>query len=698
MTDFSKYLDSLVLVLDDSKSLLRLIYEDHLSEKVLLDYPDCNLGNIPSPPNSLNISPNSEVLRLLGYSNTFPQFTDKDILYKDKFLGKKLKQSLAYIDKIVNRISSPVSKVLITGDVNSGKSTFINAFFGIDLLPTDQQPCTQAFCEIDFEEGSENSQVHAIMDYEKYDPSDESTFYKHDIDTFKTLVQDSSCQYQIFKIFLNKSFCETTQIFTHIPTSSINNMNLVLIDSPGLNSDLFKTFSLYTKQADIDVIVFLINAANHLTLSAREFLEKASQEKSRIFIVVNKFDEIKNHAKCMNSIMTQIMEILPETFAEKHQLIHFISADQFLNADPRIKNLSWNEPFERLKDCLMRFIFCEKIKSKLLPAKTYIEFLLKELVAILGFNLIKNKENIDQLGLEMEILKPTFDLIESRFREFRNKADIFCMEISANILLSSKTRLSSFRNYVTVIESIEWKGSTKLRAFLSKIHTNIISETEAYLKELSNDMNAQVSVCNHKLNGAASYIDSNIFSSFPQKDPSTFVAPSVILQSPRLASALMNIVSTKLSNVFTLGAILGSIVGAKPLFGLLSRFLMLTKFSGRFFRLAMPLIAFVAVGGVLFREMEYLIRSHAIDFYRQQFESPKWTEEPAVFIQKNCVSKIFELKNQLTSHFDEALRVQKQITSEKKMKLAQIRIIESLLAERQGRVNQILAKIQNLSI
>jgi mitofusin len=44
-------------------------------------------------------------------------------------------------------------------------------------------------------------------------------------------------------------------------------VDISLIDSPGLNIDGVKTMALFAQQEEIDVVVFVVNAANHFTLS-----------------------------------------------------------------------------------------------------------------------------------------------------------------------------------------------------------------------------------------------------------------------------------------------------------------------------------------------------------------------------------------------------------------------------------------------
>ena len=73
--------------------------------------------------------------------------------------------SSQHIDKLYIRVEDTSSKVLVTGDLNAGKSTFVNALLQCAVMPVDQQPCAAGFCEVhDFAENSNVEEVHVMKD------------------------------------------------------------------------------------------------------------------------------------------------------------------------------------------------------------------------------------------------------------------------------------------------------------------------------------------------------------------------------------------------------------------------------------------------------------------------------------------------------------------------------------------------------
>lgn len=168
-------------------------------------------------------------------------------------------------------------------------------------------------------------------------------------------------------------------------------VDISFIDSPGLNIDSIKTMNLFAKQEEIDVIIFVVNAENHFTLSGKEFLTIAGKEKAYIFIVVNRFDQITRRIdRCKNEILDQIKEISPNTYADAENLVHFISAKRTLaNSDEG----GFLSGFEVMEDCLRSFILEKRSKSKLAPAKYYLKGLCENLHELLEWNLqLMNKE------------------------------------------------------------------------------------------------------------------------------------------------------------------------------------------------------------------------------------------------------------------------------------------------------------------
>jgi hypothetical protein len=73
--------------------------------------------------------------------------------YKDINISSPLKRKGGLIKKIradIERVKNDKFKIIVAGEAKSGKSTFINAYLGIDLLPVDVKQCTSVLLEIKY--------------------------------------------------------------------------------------------------------------------------------------------------------------------------------------------------------------------------------------------------------------------------------------------------------------------------------------------------------------------------------------------------------------------------------------------------------------------------------------------------------------------------------------------------------------------
>jgi mitofusin len=201
----------------------------------------------------------------LGHSSTdLSTLESKSIA---NLLNDRLDQSLRHLERLHTRIADTSSKVLVTGDLNSGKSTFVNALLKRELLPVDQQPCTSVFCEVlDAMLNDGVEQVHAIPNVESYNRLDQTTYHVIEMRHLYKVITEDYESYKMLKVYANDA--RTTQ------ESLLHNgvVDIALIDSPGLNTDSIKTTAVFARQEEIDVVVFVVSAENHFTLSVSVLL------------------------------------------------------------------------------------------------------------------------------------------------------------------------------------------------------------------------------------------------------------------------------------------------------------------------------------------------------------------------------------------------------------------------------------------
>ena len=382
-------------------------------------------------------------------------------------LDNQINNSIRHLFSLRERIEDTSSKVLVTGDLNAGKSTFCNALLRRKVLPEDQQPCTSIFCEVlDVRENGGVEEVHAIPHGSAYNRNDESSYHVFELNQLADVVVDAD-RYGQCKIYIKD--------IRSVDQSLLNNgvVDIALIDAPGLNNDSLKTTAVFARQEEIDVVVFVVSAANHFTLSAKEFIFNAAREKAYMFMVVNGFDNIRDKKRCQEMILKQIAHLSPATFKESSELVHFVTSNsvpvvsdggnngasdgsgggsggisdvggtsnmlpggkgkfpepdrdddnddelQGEHGEPgsppvgkgkgKEKEKESLEDFTELEASLRRFVLEKRARSKLAPAKTYLTNLLGDLNMLANINKGVAQSELDRVTEELRKLEPVFE-------------------------------------------------------------------------------------------------------------------------------------------------------------------------------------------------------------------------------------------------------------------------------------------------
>ncbi|GJE97643.1 hypothetical protein PsYK624_138640 [Phanerochaete sordida] len=315
-------------------------------------------------------------------------------------LDDRISSAMAHLEKLRLRVLDTASKVLVTGDLNAGKSTFVNALLKRNVMPVDQQPCTTAFCEVhDARENDGKEELHIFKEGVAYDINDDSTFTRASISDLEQFVSENENEQQKLRVYLSDA---------RNPSESLLNNGVVdisLIDAPGLNRDSVKTTAVFARQEEIDVVVFVVSAENHFTLSAKDFLWTASNEKAYLFIVVNKYDQIRDKAKCRRLILEQIKQLSPNTYEDAEDLVHFVDSATALQSS--------TSSFDTLESALRSFVLTKRNKSKLHPAATYLDHLLSDVDLLVGANAIVAQTELERARADLESSRPVLEKMKS---------------------------------------------------------------------------------------------------------------------------------------------------------------------------------------------------------------------------------------------------------------------------------------------
>ncbi|WFD42161.1 mitofusin [Malassezia psittaci] len=384
---YLKSRDKLITSLNETDAILRELREFNRAQWVLR-YPTSSDSSTPLSVLRLELK-----LGAAGNSKTLVDSLEKSSV--GQLLDQRMERSLGHLNNLRLRISDTQSKVLITGDLNAGKSTFINALMRRSMMPVDQQPCTTVFCEIHdaIRENDGQEEVHVVRDAQAYSIQDASTYTRRKLEEIEAVFDEEENNESSQNVVL-KCYCAQVQ---DQEANLLHNdaVDIALIDGPGLNRDSVQTTALFAREEQIDVVVFVVSAENHFTLSACEFLQNASNDKAYVFVVVNKYDQIKNKAKCRQRVLEQIRELSPLTYKEADELVHFVDSRAMLEENlEEGHSSSQRDCFKSLETNLSEFVLRRRAKSKLLPAQTFLERTLNDIVFLAHLNIDAAKKDI----------------------------------------------------------------------------------------------------------------------------------------------------------------------------------------------------------------------------------------------------------------------------------------------------------------
>lgn len=408
-------------------------------------------------------------------------------------LNDRLDQSLKHLERLQARVADTSSKVLVTGDLNSGKSTFVNALLKREILPADQQPCTSVFCEVlDAMLNDGLEQVHAIPIVEKYNRLDPKTYHIIEMRHLYKVITEDYEHYKMLKIYANDA--RSTQ------ESLLHNgvVDIALIDSPGLNTDSVKTTAVFARQEEIDVVVFVVSAENHFTLSGKEFLWNAANEKTHIFIVVNRFDSIRDKDRCKRLILEQIRQLSPATYADADDLVHFVSAGN-VDLEPGSRKLDAPD-FARLEQRLRAFVLENRTKSKLMPAKNYLANLLMDINILSETNSKKSSDEYAQATMDLEKDLPAYQhLLRVRDKVLDQVEKVAEVAVSSIQMHATNKLNQAVENVGNAINTIEYPGILLIWQYAQDIADSMVQKLLKDVRQEENHARQDTAVCLERL-------------------------------------------------------------------------------------------------------------------------------------------------------------------------------------------------------
>ena len=364
------------------------------------------------------------------------------------------------LDLLERKISSDTFKMLVLGEFKRGKSTFINALLGTEILPAFAIPCTAVINEIRYAE-EKKAIVHFSDTLSEELPEGLASEAKEYIRQYKgktippmtipindlehyVVIQDPGTDH-------GQAVAETPYELVEIywPIELCRN-GVVIIDSPGLNEHKTRTSITKNYLQKVDAVIYVMSCHALAGKYEMKILDRdvRSVGHKEIFMVCNRFDEIneRDQDKLKKFGRTELSK--KTSFGEKG--VYFISSldalEGKLQGNAAMIQRSGIQPLE---EDISNFLIKERGKIKICQPARELHVQIDQIAleeipmrhAMLNEDLIELEKRFNEVKPSLEIEERRSEQIIRQFnlsrKELRNDAEwkisMFLKEISGKI-------------------------------------------------------------------------------------------------------------------------------------------------------------------------------------------------------------------------------------------------------------------------
>ena len=394
-------------------------------------------------------------------------------------LDLQLDRELQDLQATAENLRSGVFRLLVLGDLKRGKSTFLNALLGEQILPSDVNPCTALLTILRYGE-----KPQAIV-YFKEDRAPEYL----DLQTFKqqyTINPDEAKELERVNAL---AFPNVDYAVIEYPLPLLA-QGIEIVDSPGLNDTEARNKLSLEYVYNCQAVLFMMRAVQPLTMDERRYLENYLKDRGlAIFFLLNGWDEIRKGLVDLDN-QTELEEaegkirqvfqtnLAPYSQSEEQDLyqqrVFEISALNALRQrlkDPDV-DLS-NTGFGKFVSTLEQFLTEDRAATEFKQAQLVAKQTCARLQELVNRRIPLLKSDIANLKAKIASVKPEFEelqAIKERFgteilavrdRQIKNLTDSF----ETYVLKMGDTFETDFATYQPSLEFLDFLDPSKREEF-----------------------------------------------------------------------------------------------------------------------------------------------------------------------------------------------------------------------------------------
>ncbi|MEG3844189.1 dynamin family protein, partial [Microcoleus sp. herbarium14] len=424
-----------------------------------------------------------------------------------------LERDIEDITTASQNLRGGVFRLLVLGDMKRGKSTFLNALIGENLLPSDVNPCTALLTILRY--GSEKKVTVYFNDGKSPQQLDFKSFkqnYTIDPAEAKRLEQEQK-----------PAFPDIDCAVVEYPLSLLEK-GIEIVDSPGLNDTESRNELSLGYINNCHAILFVLRATQPCTLGERRYLENYIKGRGlSIFFLINAWDQVReslidpDDTEELAEAEGKLYRVFKANLAEYcvtdgHDIyderVFAITSIKALRL--RVKNSDSDlegTGFPEFMAALNTFLTQERAISELRPARTLarqISTHVREAV----------ERRLPLLDRDVNELKEKINSVEPEFNSLTQIRDEFQKEIIGVRDRKSRAIADSFRTFVLNLENtfetdfLRYQPELRFMDFFSqgKREAFEISLRQAFEQYINDKLSAWTLTAEQEMNSAFAHL------------------------------------------------------------------------------------------------------------------------------------------------------------------------------------------------
>lgn len=392
-----------------------------------------------------------------------------------------------------SKVESDTFKVMVVGTFKNGKSTFINALIGKDVLPAFTLPTTAVINELKYGEkpkavlhfrsplperipstvvkaARDHMQAHGMKDVPPIEIPPEK------INDYVAIPWDSDIE--IEELLMETPY-EKVELFW--PLDILRN-GVEVVDSPGLNECTTRTKVTMEYLTKADAIIMILNAQHLAAQDEMEFVEDnlTGMGFNEPFFVVNRINMVPEREKDL------LMDVARKRFSKySTNPIYFVNALCGVEAREKGDVKAWEDSgMARMERSLSDFLTKHKGRAKLVqPAKELKKLLNDEaLTKVIPDQRAMMGSDLQTLRKRYEQAKPHFETLRLQRKQMETQLNLRIEQAGMDLRSATLTYFSELANKVpTWVQEYQPKTSLGLIPSKKKLQA-LGSEIAEYVK------------------------------------------------------------------------------------------------------------------------------------------------------------------------------------------------------------------------